>query len=594
VQRSVVRFLSVIARSRFTGDEAIPSIVADHNVLPIIRGLLRRTKVLLAMTLLSSSLAYAQKITPLAAQAQSISEYENMIRSGLQLAHGDSILIAFGQMKGIFRTLPRIASPFGKCGTVLADEAYRIQHINKSLIQSIIFSVQSFTDSIKSPSGRFTVYYNKNGDSSALPEYVDSVAHFADEAFELEIVELGYAKPPFTAADSTWHISLGNLGPGIYGETDKIGNAFATSPSGLSLFQSSISINNSFDSGFATLGLDAARITIFHEFHHVIQNGSYGTNSSDDAFREMMAVWMETRSTPWVMDYLQYIPSYTLHFDESFDHIENIGFYGQAIWMQFLAKKFGDDILRHTWEFYSMKLSDFLLSFDSTLVPLNTSFCLEYKRFGTAVYYTGRNFQGTSLFPDARKFNADDVQRTILLPNIPDTILQAFDASLHIFVCGYRKDTSVIVISRSTDRQFNSDIFVTSTSVLTLKDSFQFPETFCGDTISLPTLIATKIFPQPYILTSSTDQPLLNILASTNSYSPIASDLSIYALDNTLIRHIGRSGATQSADPFGGSWYVEWDGRDDKGKLVPSGVYYYHLTIDQLTDNGKFVVIRKN
>jgi hypothetical protein len=549
--------------------------------------------VVIFLTMLISSHSYGQKHIPLASQAQTISEYETMIRSGLPLAREDSILIAFAQMKGLLRTIPQIRNPYGKCGTPLASEAGLIQKISTPLKMAIVLSTQSLSDSLKSPSGRFTIYYDKTGANSATPEYVDSVAHFADEAFELEINELGYAKPPYTSADSTWHISLSNLGPGVYGATAKSGNAFAKSPSGLSLFRSSITISNTFDSGFVTRGTDAARITIFHEFHHVIQNGSYGTNFTDDAFREMMAVWMETRSTPWVTDYLQYLPSYTLHFDEPFDHIENIGYYGQCIWMQFLAKKFGDDVLRHTWEFYSDSFPDYLLCFDSVLAKLNTNFCMEYKRFGTAVYYTGRDFQGSSLFPDARKFNADEVQKRILQPNVTTIISQAFDASLHIFVCGFGKDTSVIVISRSTDRAFNSDFTVTSKSVLTFQDSFQFPETFC-DTISLPVLIATKIFPQPYILTSSSDQPLLNILASTNSYSPIATDLNIYALDNTLIRHIERSGVTLSADPFGGSWYVEWDGRDDTGRLVPSGVYFYHLKIDQDTDNGKFVVIRKN
>jgi len=307
-----------------------------------------------------------------------------------------------------------------------------------------------------------------------------------------------------------------------------------------------------------------------------------------------MAVWMETRSTPWVPDYLQYIPSYTLHFDESFDHIENIGYYGQAIWMQFLAKKFGDDILRHTWEFYASTLPDYLLSFDSILVKLNTNFCLEYKRFGTSIYYTGRNFQGSSLFPDARKFNADEVQRLILLPNLPNTILPIFDASLHIFVCGYGKDTSVIVISRSTDRAFNDEITITSTSLLSFRDSFQFPETFC-DTISQPGFVSTKLFPNPFI--PSTDEPQLNILASTNSYPPINVDVTIYSMDNSLIRHFARERASNqfiAADPIAGSWYVEWDGRDDIGRLVPSGVYYYSITTDGVTDNGKFVVIRKN
>ncbi len=502
-------------------------------------------------------------------------------------------------MKSLFRSLPPITNPYGKCGSELAFEATRIKKISEPLRVAVIESVTSFTDSIKSPSGRFTIYYSKTGVDSASDEYVDSVRHFADEAYELEVVELGYSKPPFSYPDSTWHIELAHLGAGFYGVTYSIGNPFSSSPSGLSRYRSYIRMDNSFAAGYSTLGLDAGRITVFHEFHHVIQNGSYGkneTSNNDDNFREMMAVWLEMRSTPSVPDYLQYIPLYTLHFDGSFDHIDGIGYYGQCIWMQYLSKKFGDDILKRVWDLYADKLPDFLLCFDSILTIENTNFCTEYKRFGTAVYYTGRNFQGTSVFPDARKFKSDAIQKTNLQPNITNTF-QALDASLHILVCGYGKDTSVIVISRSTDRTNVSDASVTSKSLLVFQDSFQYPETFC-DTVSLPILIATKIFPQPFLVSSLSDGSVLNILASTKTQSPSDVSLSIYSLNNDLIRHFDRSPQPNhqilAADPFGGSWYVEWDGKDDTGVLAPSGVYYYSLKVDGNRDDGKFVLIRKN
>jgi hypothetical protein len=521
-----------------------------------------------------------------------------MIRNGFPLAHEDSVLIAFGQMKGLFLHSDYIITK-GKCGTALAAEVNQLQGISSGLRKEVLESVNDLSDSLISPSGRFKIYYDKTGVNAATAEYVDSVAKFADEAYELEIVELGYIKPPYTGPDSTWHIELRHLGAGFYGVTTQIGNAFGSSPTGLSRFLSSITIDNSFDSGYSTHRTDAARITIFHEFHHVIQNGSYGANltsTKDGAFREMTAVWMEMRSTPWVPDYLQYIPSYTLHLDEPFDRIENIGYYGQSIWIQYLGKKFGDDIIRDVWDFYSDKYADFLIGFDSVLTQRNTNFCMEYMRFGTALYYTGKNYQGNSPFPDARKFNADAIRKIILQPNIPDDFI-ALPASLHIFTCGYGKDTSVIVISRSTDMRFNSNASVTSKSMLTFQDSFQFPETFC-DTISLPALIATKVFPQPFLISSSDNQSTLNILASTKSYKPSSASLNIYSLDNTLIRHYERAfdSKTQvlAADPFGGSWYVEWDGRDDAGKIVPSGIYYYSIKTDIDRDNGKFVVIRKN
>ena len=548
-----------------------------------------------------SSRIYGQKGVPLASEATSISEYVKLVLSGSPISHEDSVLIAFGQMKGLFRTLPPIKNPFGKCGAELAFEAMRIRaKISLPLSETIIQFGISYTDSVVSPSGRFTIYYSKSGVDSASDEYVDSVKHFADEAYQLEIVELGYPKPPYTSADSTWHIFLVDQGSsGNYGSTTPFTPSFGSSPSGLTRYRSYIIMDNDFlPTEYRTVGTDAARITVFHEFHHVIQNGSYGKNElvDDVNFREMSSVWLEMRSTPDVQDYLQYIDTYLKHLDQEFDDVQGNG-YPQCIWLQYLNKKFGDDIIKYVWEFYSNNHADFLLSFDSILLEkYNTNFCTEYKRFGTAVYYTGRNFQGTSIFPDARKFNQDAVRRIILSPNVPSTF-QALPASLNIFTCGYGKDTSVIVISRSTDRTNTANGTVTSKSVLAFQDSFQYPETFC-DTISLPILIATKIFPQPFIISQGSDQNTLDILASTNSKAPIDVSLNIYSLDNSLIRHYDRSLQANhqilAADPFGGSWYVEWDGKDDTGALAPSGIYYYSLKVDGNRDNGKFVVIRKN
>ena len=87
----------------------------------------------------------------------------------------------------------------------------------------------------------------------------------------------------------------------------------------------------------------------------------------------MTSVWMEMRSTPWVPDYLQYVDTCLKHLDQSFDRFQGNG-YPQCIWMQYLSKTFADSIIRNVWEFYSGKLSDYLLSFDSILTKQSTNF----------------------------------------------------------------------------------------------------------------------------------------------------------------------------------------------------------------------------
>ena len=524
-----------------------------------------------------------------------------MAASGLPLSYEDTVLIAFGQMKGMFKSLPFMPNRHGKCGTELAFEAYNLQNrFSKPLREAVIQSTLSLRDSIKSPSGRFTIYYSKSGKDSATDEYVDSVRHFADEAYQLEIVELGYPKPPSSySSDSTWHIYLSDLGTsGIYGFTQRSEDtAFSQSPSGLPRYRAYNTIDNDFsESAYPTHGIDAARITVFHEFHHIIQFGSYGWGQDDVNFREMTSVWMEMRSTPLVKDYLQYISHFfELLSSEQFNRIDDGG-YSECIWMQYLEKKFGEDIIKKVWQFYSDKDSDFPSSFDSVLTGFGTNFCNEYKRFGSAIYFTGRRFQGKSIFPDARLFPIDALNIGKLAQNV-DTSTYALPITLHFFECGYGLDTSILAISRNTDQSNTSRLSAISKNIDAFDATFiDNPETFC-DTVFLYSPIGTKIYPNPFVLSSASDQPVLNVLASNNGYPPANISLTIYSMDNTLIRHLERSTVSQqliAADPYGGSWYMEWDGRDDIGKLVPSGVYYYSILVDGIRDNGKFVVIRKN
>ncbi len=553
--------------------------------------MLIRSSWLLIVSIFSS--VYGQSSLPLCSQASTISEYENLVKNGFLLTHEDSVLIAFGQLKKQFLNLPTIILPYGKCGTELAFEANQIR-INKSLKSEIIQSTVALTDSLKSPSGRFTVHYSTSGSDSTSKEYADSIASYADQAFDLEIGTLGYRLPPSSfAGDTTWHINIADFGTsGNYGFTQPM-DQIGTSMSGLPLYRCTNTIDNNFsEATYPTHGLDAARITVFHEFHHSIQIGGYGWGKDDINFREMTSVWMEMRSTPEVKDYLQYIKRFFQHIDQRFDKIEDFG-YSEGIWMQYLEKKFGEDIIKNVWEFYSRTTPDFPLAFDSILTQNGSSFCTEYGRFGTAIFFSGVRFSGNSIFPDASLFPSGSLKLTQLVPNISTSLDAFFPISLAISVCGYGQDTAALVISRNTNRNI-SRADVTSKDIRTFNVSYDAPETFC-DTVSIYIPVKIKVFPNPFLVSGATNE--VSILASTTSTSPVDVDMNIYASDNSLVRHIDKTKASQqelAADAFGGSWYIKWDGLDDAGRPAPSGVYSYSIRTDGLRDNGKFIIIRKN
>ena len=131
--------------------------------------------------------------------------------------------------------------------------------------------------------------------------------------------------------------------PGFYGYTqpeNKIGT---------SSWSSFMVIDNDFGTGYYTHGIDAARVTIAHEFHHAIQIGNYAPINSNEPFRESDTFFYEITSTAFeefvfddVNDYYAYMPSYFQNPEKSMPLNDG---YNLAIWNIYLQNNFGFDIL---------------------------------------------------------------------------------------------------------------------------------------------------------------------------------------------------------------------------------------------------------
>ena len=507
-----------------------------------------------------------------------------------------SFLTAFGMT--ILCVGSATAQPTEKCGTPAhIDELLRVKSDPHKAHSILFIPPTGLPESIISPSGRFTIHYTKVGDSSATKEFVDEVARLADEAYEFEVVKLGYPKPAFSFADSTWHIYLRDFNSGVYGATSQTeAGSFSTSTSGLQRFRSFIEMDNDYPANhYATYGLDAVQITVFHEFHHLIQHADYGVDLSSKSgitslFQEMTSTWMEVRSTPDVIDYTYYMPSYFKNIHQTLPLATTDLGYSEAIWLYYLAKQFGDEIIKQVWERLSNIDNDVLLAFDKVLNTYNTDFCTEYKRFGAELVLTGRRTKRGSIFADANLFPIDQLKINRLTIGVPKELLAINPASLNYFAAGFAKDTGFMVVARNTDRSFAPNAKFKFTSLSTYENDYSGDDsTFC-DTIFVFTPTDAMVFPQPCLLTDDPKRPPQLFISTSNSgKKPVSpTDLRVYSIDMTLIRHISKS-----AEPFGGGWYMAWDGTDDVGKLVPSGVYFYSILVDGENKNGKMVVVRK-
>ena len=309
-------------------------------------------------------------------------------------------------------TIPR------KCATphfVLAVSEWKNLSVSARGEIKASFARSLLQKSRLSPSGRFRIHYDTTGIhtpallnsiNEPVPNsheaYVDSTAKFFDYCWTMTVDSMKYG-PPLqdngSGGGPEYDVYIEDLGSGVFGQTtfddEGIGEGLHKR------FASFITVDNDFRF-VRTRGMDGLKVVAAHEFYHAVQLGSYGVwatasdpdnYSRDFYFYELTAVWMEDMLFPDVNDYLHDLPAY---FDTFRDlQGRSISFttfnfiyqgYERTLWAHYLAKQFGSDILRHTWE--AMLNAPFLESMDVVLRERSTDFAEEYKTFSHWNYFT--------------------------------------------------------------------------------------------------------------------------------------------------------------------------------------------------------------
>jgi len=288
-----------------------------------------------------------------------------------------------------YRTDPQLEF----CGTPLLVEATQLRpHMspeNQRLLGKVL-ARPILETSVVTPSGRFLVHYSVTGrdgvdsldtDVNGIPDYIDTVAAVLDRAWNLEVETLGYQVPP----------SDGGAGGGpeldVYildlGRLRRYGLTFPES--GGATTSSYLQLDNNYtDSVFGqaslcegakgTRGLDALRVTVAHEFFHMIQFGYY--RGSDGAWwQEASAVWMEDVAYPEADDYLQYVCAFLGVPDRSLDSGRPSSYdehpYGASVFAHFLDQRYERDVIRSIWEEFGRRRSADIAHFDRVLLKID-------------------------------------------------------------------------------------------------------------------------------------------------------------------------------------------------------------------------------
>ena len=186
-----------------------------------------------------------------------------------------------------------------------------------------------------------------DGNANGVPDYVDQVIATAEQAYATENGTLGWQAPEpdgNRGGDNRTDIYLSELRGELFG--------YATTDPGQGNDRSQFAylvLDNDYSSSEfpGTVPVQVLEVTLAHEYNHILQFGY-------DVFQELWflessAVWMEDRVFGSIDDYFRYVRVWTklsklpLTFD-------NIKVYGSAVWLHWLAGRYGPGVVLGAWE----------------------------------------------------------------------------------------------------------------------------------------------------------------------------------------------------------------------------------------------------
>ncbi|MFC2083626.1 MXAN_6640 family putative metalloprotease [Bacteroidota bacterium] len=465
--------------------------------------------------------------------------------------------------------------------------------------------------SITSLSGRFRIHYNESGES--VPQFdVLEVADAFDKAYEYEVETLGYPAPPTDygeGGDDLFDVYIKDMGRGLYGET-----RFSWSdPDNGNVSYTII------DDDFAevpTVGLNGAKVTAAHEFHHAVQVGTYGFNSRDRFYYEMTSTSMEEFVYDEINDYYQYLPLYFQNTHRSFAWFDG---YEVCIWNLYLQQKFfseendlfkGHNLVKRSWELIG-EGKRALEALNLALFEFGTTFKYELNNFGLWCYFTERKsitdeyFDEASQYPSVRPFNTykyEGPKKEYFLSAQPiSNNYLFFDLSSSGYV-----DTLVSIISNADflaalmNQPFQNIDFtyalltnsesgakkivneyyskITSDGSGFLQESNIFNDIIV-DGASIEREILDFAFPQPF-----------SYQKDNFVFIPVVNNPLGYAILNIYTASMDLVYSERKEIFAVEKIVVKWNGLDNDNNKLPTGVYIYVTNSDDQIKKGKFVI----
>jgi hypothetical protein len=444
-----------------------------------------------------------------------------------------------------------------------------------------------------------------DADHSGVPDYVETVTAVLDSVWRFEVDQLGYQPPPSdlgAGGGDEYDVYVVQLGQGsvYYGLTYPDQSGPVTS--------SFIEIDNDYlDPAYInTRGLSALRVTLAHEFFHAIQFGYY-QGADGSWWQEATATWMEEMAYPEVDDYLYYLTAFLSHPERALDSgtglSRDIFTYGACLFPHLLSQRWHPDLVRQVWAEFGVQQSANLDLLDAILRRTLTRGLDEAMgEFAVWNYYTGSRYRdgyyregeryplvrvrdlqvasggttsdsgwvdhaGTAYLRLEPQLRGGGVVLGLSLPrgqwesqvlaNAPDAVTRQRPTAKLFRLAGWDRYAEVVVAL--TNQEHSGSAYPYTVTV-----------NHDSGLVDQPAPVVASLapnYPNPF----HPDRQEQTLICFQLAQACPSATLSLYAVDGRLVRRFDLGPRAARAGE------VAWDGRDQHGALVASGVYFYVL-----------------
>lgn len=523
-----------------------------------------------------------------------------------------------------------------RCGTMLLAEAQthpeRLSKDDRELAAR--FSARPSNQQLSYSKNRhFVLHYDVTGadavpavdaDGNNRPDYIDSADFWMEYAWEVEIDEYGYVPPPADDGGPGPEIDVyfSNVGgQSLYGFAvpETINNATNTAVGYLVLD------NDYIESFYSSRNIEGLRVTSAHEFHHLIQFGSYRYDLSQATLYEATSTWFERQVHPSIPDYEQYVVSLFFSPQDYGMATHNVRDattgYAHVMYMQLLAEQLGRDVVRGIWERFKEEPNCWR-AIDKTLIDRGLNLKTSVEQFSDWCYFSGpRTVDDTTYFDGADTLPPLRVAKFVPWDAAANEVTiegELFPLGFGLYqaglpnALGQPRDTVTFVVTNSrTDLPIGGSGIVKEPFTIHLSrshgaddrpvrnndDSITYHVTTFGKTFTVVAYRGTfgtvfpapRITPQPFI-NDGVNRLLFDLGEGVDPSAVRSITLDIYSMSMTPIAHIEKTTPDVDRQMVG----VAWDGRTLQGDLAPSGIYIYQMTLNGGTPAlGKVMVIRR-